>query len=187
MDGTESEQTEQEKTAAIFDASLQNCRTRYPTVYGDVNTDTLLLIRKIGLTTLNYSDEELKKTATVLDTGITDSPEDDLFLGTRKDETDMFLGEDERQTFAHTKLLEMYQIDSETNGEEFASSALRGNVADRLFRLESLREPYQKGRYTEVRLEPQYRQNLGLLRSALDDIHTALHPSQSSPPYQPSE
>lgn len=187
MDGIESEQTEGERTSAIFDASLRDYLARYQEVYGDIDSDTLLLIRKVGLKILSYSNAELQKTATILDTGINTSSDDEVFLGTGKDETDVRLGRDERQTFAHTTLLGMYQLDIETTGEEFALSVLRDHVADRLFRLEFLREAYQDGRYKEVRYEPRYRESSGLLRSTLNDTYTTLHASQSQPSTPHSE
>lgn len=186
MDKEESIVPERERIAALFDASLRDHIARYHEVYEDIDNDTLLLIRKIGIKILGYKGTELKEIAKILDTDEGAAPDDSLYLGLGKDETDRLLGRDERQTFAHAPLSRMYQIDIETEGEELASSFLRNNVALRLFRLTFLREPYQEGKYNEIRMKPHYQESLGLLRSTINNTYNVMHPSQP-PPAQTSE
>ena len=169
------QRTPEERRKDVLDASIRDYLARYREAYNQVDNDTILLIRDIGLQVLSYNDEQLKSQAAKLDNDI---PSDDL------------LALDERERLG--SLTDAYKLDKDPSytdsgktpeeREEFAVNVLRKRVAVRLFNLSYLKDPHQNGTYKEVYKSEPFKQGHGLLVSLLKEAHNTLHPPQTPPP-----
>lgn len=137
--------------------------------YKDLDNNTLLLARDASLRVVSYSDGVLLAAVKSLDNDIL--PDDFLALDERErlgSLADYYEGM--KQDFSKSD----WTTGRKKTLEEVALENLREKVAERLFRLAYLREPYTEGRYEEVIHTEPFLQGLGFVRRLVTEAHHSI-------------